>query len=192
MNNCLSFQTSFVVKHKSDAMASGCYTKSLLFSFWTLEFFACRIIFEILGLCFHASGRGYWKWQVQVMDFGSESGLGEMQSSWRNAKFLRSPAVFDLQGRASEKQLNMEVLSALLSLGASYQFQKKQLLSTPTEKSIHVQRLAIDLHACIFCPLKLKRGGKKYNRNFLLITGKCIENTSKFVKYGYTNTWDVF
>lgn len=84
----------------------------------TLEFLLCRIIFEILGLCFHGSGRGYWKWQVQVMEFESECSRGEMQNSWRNAKFLRSPAVFDLQGRAWGRQLNRVVVDCSSVLGS--------------------------------------------------------------------------
>lgn len=41
-------------------------------------------------------------------------------------------------------------LSALLSLGASYQFQRQQLLSMPMEKSIHTQRFAFYLPASHF------------------------------------------
>lgn len=52
------------------------------------------------------------------MQFGSESSLGEMQSSRRNAKFLWCPAVFDQQGRTSERKLNKEVVVYSSVLGS--------------------------------------------------------------------------
>lgn len=108
----------------------------------TLEFSMCRIIFEILGLCFHGSGRSYWKWQIQVIELQSESGLGEMQSFWRNANFLRSPAFFDLQGRASERQLTREVVVCSSVFGS--------FISVPEETAAFHTNREIYSHAKIF------------------------------------------
>lgn len=163
MSNSVSFQTSLMVKHKYGTMAGGCSTKSLLSS-ETLEFLVCRIIFEILGLWFHlAEATGNDRSKSWSLD------LGLVLEKCKDCEKCKVPVISSspwLTGQSFRKAAEQETSCLLFCPWELH-------ISSRKEAAFHANR-EIYSHAKIFSPLKLKMGGKKYNRSLLLITGKCI------------------